>query len=284
MLTILNNPVFAFQWCQEQRRLQRTIGFVPTMGALHQGHLSLLELANKENDVSCASIFVNPLQFNEPDDYVSYPCDRERDHRLLEKVGCNMVFSGTHRDMFPEAVAIEDVELLDAGRYAQGLEGTFRPGHLEGVCTVVDRLFRFVGDCRAYFGLKDYQQTLVVQDLAKRLGFPQIRTGQTVRDENGLALSSRNTLLSAREIELAGHIYQALLAAKNAWNSDCRDCDQLRTTMAGHLLPPIKIEYADVRDPYDWQAASPVGIINHAIALIAVKIGNVRLIDNLRLG
>ncbi len=283
MLTVLEAPVSATEWCRKQREIGRTIGFVPTMGALHEGHLSLLRRAIAENDVACASIFINPLQFNEPDDFLRYPRDLETDCRLLDETGCNMVFSGTNRDMFPEADSIEDVELLDPGPAGLGLEGAFRIGHLEGVCTVVERLFKFVGACRAYFGLKDYQQTLVIKDLAKRLGFPEIRLCETVRDENGLALSSRNALLSQAETEIAKNISQALFHAQTLWTSGCRDCEQLRAVMRKHLPAPLQVEYADVRDPFDWQPESPAGRINHAVALIAARIGEVRLIDNLRL-
>ncbi len=283
MLTVLQDPASATQWCREQRELNQTIGFVPTMGALHEGHLSLVKRAIDENDVTCVSIFVNPLQFNEADDYSNYPRDIDLDYRLLDEVGCDMVFGGTNRDMFPEAESIKEVTILDPGQFATGLEGEFRPGHLEGVCTVVERLFKFTGDCRAYFGLKDYQQTLVVRDLANNLGYPEIRTCETVRDKHGLALSSRNALLSKSELALATNISKALYSAKVLWDNGCRECDQLRAAMRDNLPAPLRVEYADVRDPENWQANSPVGTINHAIALIAARVGEVRLIDNLQL-
>lgn len=283
MLEVLRDPVSATAWCQMQRQLGRSIGFVPTMGALHQGHLSLIAQSTSENDVTCASIFVNPLQFNESADYASYPRDLETDYRLLEEIGCDMVFSGTNRDMFPEATSIDDVQLLDPGLSGRGLEGEFRPGHLEGVCTVVDRLFRFVGVCRAYFGLKDYQQTLVIQELAKKLGYPEIRTCETVRDQNGLALSSRNSLLSAQDVETARNVSRALFQTQQLWRTGCRDCDQLRAAMRKILSPPLQVDYAEIRDPFKWQSESPRGVVDHAIALIAARINGVRLIDNLRL-
>ena len=283
MLEVLHDPVSATAWCQKQRQLGRSIGFVPTMGALHQGHLSLVKRSIVENDVTCASIFVNPLQFNDSSDYESYPRDFGVDHRLLEDNGCDMLFSGSNRDMFPEASSLEDVRLLDPGLAGKGLEGRFRPGHLEGVCTVVDRLFKFVGECKAYFGLKDYQQTLVIQDLAEKLGYPEIRTCETVRDQHGLALSSRNSLLGAQEIEIARSISRALFQAKQLWQTGCHDCDQLRAAMRAMLLPPLKVDYAEIRDPLNWQPESPHGTVDRAIALIAATIADVRLIDNLRL-
>ncbi len=283
MLAVLRDPISATKWCQEQRELNRTIGFVPTMGALHQGHLSLVDRSIVENDVSCVSIFVNPLQFNEPDDYSNYPRDIEVDCQLLDKAGCNMVFTGTNRDMFPEASTLGEITLINPGPAGNGLEGDFRPGHLEGVCTVVERLFNFVGDCRAYFGLKDYQQTLVIKDLADRLGYPEIRTCKTVRDENGLALSSRNALLDQAQLQCATNISRALNQARSLWQSGCRDCDVLRAALHTQLRAPLKVDYADVRDPDSWQAQSPRGTLERAIALIAARIGDVRLIDNLRL-
>ncbi len=283
MLTVFENPLCATQWCHEQRDRNQTIGFVPTMGALHLGHLSLIKRSIAENDVTCVSIFVNPLQFNEASDYSSYPRDLKGDYRLLADAGCDMVFSGTNRDMFPETTSIDDVKLLDPGPAARGLEGDYRPGHLEGVCTVVERLFKFVGDCRAYFGVKDFQQTLVIQDLAGKLGYPTIRICETLRDTNGLALSSRNKLLSDAQFELAGNIFSALTQAKTLWQSGCRDCDQLRAAMYKTLSGALHIEYADIRDPHQWQAGSPDGTLDRAIALIAVRIDSVRLIDNLRL-
>lgn len=253
------------------------------MGALHEGHLSLMRRSIKENDVSCASIFVNPLQFNDPDDYARYPRDEHRDHESLSAVGCSMVFSATLGEMFGDA-RLREVPTLDPGPGGQGLEGEFRPGHLEGVCTIVDRLFRIVGDCSAYFGAKDYQQLVVVRDVAARLGFPEVIACETVRDPDGLALSSRNRLLSAEERRSSLRIHQALMAAKAAWRSGVRDCKALQDVMKEQLQDPlIKVDYADLRAPGDWQARSPHGQLDQAVALIAAHVGKVRLIDNMRL-
>ena len=195
-----------------------------------------------------------------------------------------MVFTGGNREMFPEASSIEDVEMLDPGIFAQGLEGDFRPGHLEGVCTVVDRLFRFVGPCRAYFGLKDFQQLLVIQNLANQLGYPEVIPCATIRDKLGLALSSRNQLIRPADLTIAAQIYRALLSAKKCWQSEDQNCDSLRTAMYRVLSSiTLKVEYADVRDPMNWQGESPSGEMPRAVALIAARINNVRLIDNLRL-
>ena len=284
MLEIIENPTSASDWCTSQRAQGHCIGFVPTMGALHAGHQSLIERSIGENDATCVSIFVNPLQFNESNDYEKYPRNLESDYKILEKLGCDMVFCGTHQDMFPEACSLDEIEILDPGPHASGLEGDYRPGHLEGVCTVVDRLFRFVGDCRAYFGQKDYQQLLVVQHLAKKLGYPQIVPCETVRQSSGLAYSSRNRLLSGTEETAATNIYRALTAAKSLWSTGVRDSQQLCAAMKSILAESsMTVEYAVLRDPDNWQRPSQKDRLDCAIALIAVKIGEVRLIDNLRL-
>ena len=284
MLEILPNPILASQWCEGHRSKGRSVGFVPTMGALHAGHMSLIKRAIDENDITCVSIFVNPLQFNDPTDYGRYPRDLESDYEQLRAAGCNMVFGGSSQDFFPEAARIEDVNMLDPGPFARGLEGDFRPGHLEGVCTVVDRLFRFSGPCRAYFGMKDYQQLLVIEDLARKLGYPEIVPGATVRDGIGLALSSRNSLLTTQGRSMAGHIYQALTTAKRAWQSGEHGYDYLRGLISRNLkLSGLEIEYVELRNPDDLGLESPTRILTKAIALIAVRVESVRLIDNLRL-
>ena len=254
------------------------------MGALHAGHLSLIQRAIAENDVSCVSIFVNPLQFNNPKDFYSYPRDLQSDYRILEEINCDMVFRGSSQDMFPEASSLEEVEILDPGRFARGLEGEFRPDHLQGVCTVVDRLFRFVGNCKAYFGLKDFQQLLVIRDLTTRLGYPEIVACPTIRDEHGLALSSRNELLTPSQTKAAKQIFLALTEASKLWQSGIRDANTLQQKMHENLKSDqIRVDYAEIRDPCNWQSHSPNGLVEQAVALIAAYIGSVRLIDNLRL-
>lgn len=284
MLEILNGPADAARWCDEERKAGRKFGFVPTMGALHDGHLSLIDRSLTENDSTCTSIFVNPLQFNKASDYDSYPRDIESDYDKLRSIGCHMVFSGTSQQIFPEAARIEEVQMLDPGYFARGLEGEFRGVHLTGVCTVVDRLFRITGQCRAYFGLKDYQQLLVVSDLAQRLGYPEIVPCETVREDDGLALSSRNLLLRPDQRQTAQGIYRALSAARAAWHSNVRDSVTLQHLMLEKLkLPGLEVDYAELRDPEQWQEHSPKGNLKRAVALIAATVGEVRLIDNLRL-
>ncbi len=254
------------------------------MGSLHDGHASLIARSVRENDVTCASIFVNPLQFNSRRDYESYPRDLESDYEILRALGCDMVFGGSCSRIFDVCESTSDVEMLDPGPYAIGLEGEHRPGHLEGVCTVVDRLFRIIGDCRAYFGEKDYQQLLVVHDLATRLGYPQVIGCATVRDSQGLALSSRNKLLAPEQIKPALNLFGALRDAQNAWSGGERSAFALKRVMHSRLdQPGIKVDYAEVRDPEQWFADPLAGDLQRAVALVATYIGEVRLIDNLKL-
>lgn len=280
----LDSPTEAARWCSAQRDRGSTIGFVPTMGALHSGHLSLVTRACNENTACCASIFINPLQFEDAEDYDAYPRDTESDLALLKAHGCDMVFMGSLHQFFPEISDINEIKTLSAGPHGSGLEGQFRPGHLDGVTTIVERLFRTVGAAQVYFGEKDFQQTLVVSDLARDMGYPEVVVCPTVREDSGLALSSRNVLLSTDEKTRAQRIYPALLAARDAWSSGERDPGRLSAIMMECLsLDGLVVEYAEVRDPGHWISEPQATPLEHAQALIAVRVGSVRLIDNLRL-
>ena len=280
----LESPIDAKRWCADQRSQGETLGFVPTMGALHKGHLSLVTRARAQNGICCASIFINPLQFEDHGDFDAYPRDTESDLALLEAQGCDMVFMGSLGEFFPEVSDLANIDILPAGPHGLGLEEKFRPGHLDGVRTIVERLFRTVGPWSAYFGEKDFQQTLVVSDLAREMGYPTIVVCPTVREDSGLALSSRNVRLSPDEKNLAQQIYPALLAAREAWQSGERCPERLSAAMTGHLNHDgLIVEYAEVRDPAQWTAQLPQTPLERAQALIAVRIGSVRLIDNLRL-
>lgn len=284
MLVQCPHPRCARDWCEKQREAGESIGFVPTMGALHEGHLSLVRRAAAENDRCCASIFVNPLQFDDANDFSKYPRDHERDVALLKAAGCNMVFVGTLADFFPDVSDVAEIPLKTAGVFGTGLEGASRPGHLDGVATIVERLFHTVGNCRAYFGEKDFQQALVIRALAAELGFPAVVVCPTVREPGGLALSSRNALLSDRDRTKANAIFDALTAAKRAWHRGVRRANPLHETMRGILeAAGLEVDYAEVRDPDRWTDAAPHGELARAQALVAVRIGEVRLIDNLRL-
>ena len=257
---------------------------VPTMGALHDGHLELVRRAVKENTVSVVSIFVNPLQFNERDDFKAYPRDIGSDSQLLKREGCDMVFTGTLLDFFPEAENADQIVMLEPGPFAEGLEGSHRPGHFSGVRTIVERLFRTVHPDRAYFGEKDFQQTLVVKDLAQNMGYPEIVVCPTRREESGLAMSSRNQLLTPDQRDEAAIIYRALLAARDAWSNGERRATELSAIMHQVLdESSLDVEYAEIKDPLNWTRTARDQHLEQAQALIAARCGDVRLIDNLRL-
>ena len=276
------DPEAARRWCEARRAEGARIGFVPTMGALHEGHLGLVRAALAENDLACVSVFVNPLQFDDPRDFAHYPRQLDRDAHLLASAGCSMLFTGTLAEFFPES-ADGSVPRRDPGPAAEGLEGALRPGHFAGVATICARLFELVRPARAYFGEKDFQQCLVVQHLAGALGFPGIVVCPTAREEGGLARSSRNQLLAPAEREQARALSQALFAARAAWREGERDPARLEALLAAELgRAGVAVEYAEVRDPERF-GERPRGPLARARALIAARVGRVRLIDNLDL-
>lgn len=278
------DPAQAAAWC---RAREGTLGFVPTMGALHEGHLSLVRRAAAENDHVVVSIFVNPLQFGEARDLENYPRDFEGDCDLLETAGASMAFTGTLEQFFPGELVEGDLpreQRVDPGEAALGLEGEFRPGHFEGVATIVQRLFTLVQPTRAYFGAKDYQQTLVVRTLAERMGFPEVVVCPISRETSGLARSSRNTLLTPEDREQALYLSQALFAARERWRAGIRSAAALEQHLRDALASStLEVEYAVVRDPERWSHVPGRESLERAVALIAARAGAVRLIDNLEL-
>ena len=191
----------------------KTVGFVPTMGAIHAGHLSLLDRAKKENDIAVLSIFINPTQFNNQEDFAHYPKDLESDLNVLKDAGCPCVFVPEISEVYPNGVQPNSYPL---GGLDTTLEGALRPGHFQGVATVVDRLFQMLKPDNAYFGEKDYQQVKVIEQLVKGLkGAPKIVSCRTLREPNGLAMSSRNRRLSAAQKELAATVFRALQFAES---------------------------------------------------------------------
>jgi pantoate--beta-alanine ligase len=255
------------------------------MGALHEGHLGLVRRAVEENDRACVSVFVNPLQFDEATDFERYPRDLGRDAGLLESAGCHMVFTGTLEQFFPGSGGdIERVPRLDPGRAAVSLEGEHRPGHFDGVATIVARLFEVVQPDRAYFGLKDFQQSLVVTEVARSMGYPRIVPCPTAREASGLARSSRNELLTSEQRAEAAAIHRALSAARDGWSSGERSPGELAGRMRAVLeATSLGVEYAELRDPEHWTPEQPEQPLERAVALVAARVGDVRLIDNLRL-
>jgi pantoate--beta-alanine ligase len=263
----------------DERKKGKTTGFVPTMGALHEGHLSLVRKCKAENDVCVTSIFVNPTQFNDKNDLEKYPRTLDRDCELLEKEGCDIVFAPSEAEMYPEP----DTRVFQLGRVAEVMEGAYRPGHFNGVAQIVSKLFDAVNPDNTYFGEKDFQQIAVVREMARQSGYKvNIVACPIVREADGLALSSRNTRLTPEQRQIAPLISRTLKESRNFAPSKTVDevkkwvCDTINAT------PQLKVEYYEIVDGKtlenidDWSdAEEPVGCIT-------VFCGEVRLIDNIK--
>ncbi|RMF30949.1 MAG: pantoate--beta-alanine ligase [Chloroflexi bacterium] len=260
--------------------LPAPVGFVPTMGYLHAGHMALVHRARQENASTVVSIFVNPIQFDRAEDLARYPRDLPRDMRLLEEAGVDLVFAPSVEEMYPAGFRT----VVHVREITEVLEGKHRPGHFDGVTTVVTKLLNIVQPDRAYFGQKDAQQAIVVKQLVADLNIPvEIREVATVREPDGLALSSRNVLLSPAGRAVAPTLYQALQAAQAAWQEGERDADRLRAIVHGELArePRIEVEYVSLADLETLQELK--GEVRRGLLSLAAWIDGVRLIDNVRL-
>ena len=260
------------------RSEDKSIGFVPTMGALHEGHLSLIREAKKENDYVVCSIFVNPAQFNDKTDLEKYPKEIESDIEKLKIGKCDLVFNPSAEEMYPEP----DNTVFDFGDLDKVMEGKFRPGHFNGVAIVVKKLFEIIEPARAYFGLKDYQQLVIIYQLTKDLNLPvEIVPCSTRREDNGLAMSSRNKLLSKAERKDASLIYQTLKSVKIQSGyttiSEIKEIVHLQFKKYGSM----ELEYFEIVDMYSLKPLRVWAESNNIIACIAVQVGKARLIDNL---
>jgi pantoate--beta-alanine ligase len=255
-----------------------TIGFVPTMGALHKGHLSLLAETRRNNDFVACSVFVNPIQFNNKSDLENYPRDIQRDIQLLESAGCDFLFQPTEAEMYPEPVT----ETFDFGNLDKVMEGKFRPGHFIGVAVVVKRLLEIMEPDRTYFGLKDFQQLAIIQRMVKDYNIPvEIIPCSTVREDDGLAMSSRNQLLTKEDRTQATIIYEALKRVKVQSGS-------LRIKEIKNQIQDLfnntrnaKLEYFEIVDMDTLEPILSWTESKRVIACIAVYFGKVRLIDNI---
>ena len=256
------------------------VGFVPTMGALHEGHEALMRRAAAESDVAAASIFVNPTQFGPQEDFRSYPRAEARDVALCERAGVAMVFAPSALEMYPDG----DATRVQPGPIALPLEGAARPGHFTGVCTVLTKLFAIVRPDAAYFGQKDFQQLRVVQTMNRdlRLGV-RIVGCPTVRDPDGLALSSRNGHLTADQRRSALALSRGLFAGRDLWTAGERDPAKLRLAVERIAAGPgVALEYVSVADPYTLEElGGPQGKV---LISLAAHVGKTRLIDNVLLG
>ncbi|MBI3122044.1 MAG: pantoate--beta-alanine ligase [candidate division NC10 bacterium] len=261
----------------EYRRARRSIGLVPTMGALHEGHLSLIRRCRAENDVAVMSLFVNPAQFNRKDDLERYPRDLEGDSRMAREAGVDVIFAPTAEGMYPDGY----VTYLNVERITERWEGTSRPGHFRGVATVCTKLFTICRPHRAYFGQKDYQQSLVVRRLAADLNLGlEIVVSPTVREPDGLALSSRNVLLNQDERRQATVLYRALFQAQAAVRGGERDAGRVRAAIEAEIrvAPLAVLDYVGVCDPDTLEPL--VRVSEKAVAVVAASFGATRLIDN----
>jgi len=284
-MEIVDTVAQMIDWRDIWQKTRNEIGVVPTMGYLHAGHLSLVERARVENEIVVATIFVNPLQFGPKEDFSRYPRNFAHDAALLEKTGVDLIFAPTLAEMYPTGFDTA----IEIGGVTEGLEGAVRPGHFRGVATVVAKLFNLVGAKRAYFGQKDAQQAAVIQKMVRDLNFPtQIVVLPTMREPDGLALSSRNVYLSQDERTAAAVLYRALSAARQLWENQPTQHigPALRQAMQAVLTdePLANADYVSAADPAslrEYQADVPVG--QGVLLSLAVRFSHTRLIDNLLL-
>ncbi|MFV0535986.1 MAG: pantoate--beta-alanine ligase [Dysgonomonas sp.] len=256
----------------------KTIGFVPTMGALHEGHFSLVRKCVADNDICIVSIFVNPTQFNNKEDLVKYPRNLERDAQYLEKEGVNIIFAPAEEEIYPEP----DTREFDFGQIDKVMEGVHRPGHFNGVAQVVSRLFDIAKPERAYFGEKDFQQLAIIRAMVKQLGLPvQIVPMPIVREESGLALSSRNERLTPEQRNIAVAISKTLSESRE-WIVDCTVAEVVKNvTDTLNAYEELKVEYYEIVDGYTLQPVSDWVESDYIVGCIAIFCGEVRLIDNI---
>ena len=280
-MEVIRAIAMARKVCDAARSAGRTVGFVPTMGAFHDGHASLMRRARDERDHVVVSIFVNPLQFGPGEDLSRYPRDEDRDLSIAGQLGVSVVFAPSVEEMYP---AGPPEVTVDPGPLGDRLEGTARPGHFRGVATVVAKLFDVIGPSTAYFGEKDAQQLAIIRRMVRDLSLPvQVEGCPTVREPDGLATSSRNAYLSPVQREAAGCLFLALSEAAQMARGGERDAATLVAAMAREIgaTQEARIDYAAVVDDESFEEVSTIA--GPARALVAARFGETRLIDNLLL-
>ncbi len=256
----------------------KSVGLVPTMGALHVGHISLVERCVAENDITVVSVFVNPTQFNDKKDLELYPRTPEQDCAMLERAGCTYVFTPSVEEVYPEP----DTRVFDLGTVAEVMEGRYRPGHFNGVAQIVSKLFYMVAPHRAYFGEKDFQQIAVIRTMAKQLNFDiDIISCPIVREEDGLALSSRNTRLTPEQRKNAPVIAQTLFASIDYAKEHSVEDTIKYVVDTINATPEMRVEYYEIVDGYSLQPINAWVDSNYVVGCITVYNGEVRLIDNI---
>jgi pantoate--beta-alanine ligase len=277
-MRIIQDPAEMQRTAEDERHQGKSLGLVPTMGALHEGHLSLIRRCRAENGLAIMSLFVNPAQFNRRDDLERYPRDLEGDSRMARGAGVDIIFAPTVEGMYPDAYTTH----VTVERLTERWEGASRPGHFRGVATVCAKLFTICRPHRAYFGQKDYQQSLVVRRLAADLNLGlEIVVLPTVREADGLALSSRNVLLSPEERRQATLLSQALFQAQKAVRAGERDAGRLAAAIEARIrsAPLARLDYVGVCDPETLEPLRE--ITGKAVAVVAASFGETRLIDNI---
>jgi pantoate--beta-alanine ligase len=261
-----------------KRKEDLSIGFVATMGALHEGHVSLVNKARQDNDIVLCSIFINPTQFDNQEDLKKYPRTLETDTALLKKADCDIIFAPSSDEMYNAVPKLK----LDFGNLEHVMEGEFRPGHFNGVATVVSKLFHIVNPDRAYFGLKDLQQVAILNRLVKDLSFDlELISCPIIRERDGLAMSSRNTRLSPKARSLASQIHKSLQIAKKALE-DGLTAESCKKKVVEHFksFPDFQLEYLEISDFDNLEPLSSKNIAGKTAICIASYLDNVRLIDN----
>jgi len=278
MTLVLRTIPAARHWAQTERTSGKTIGLVPTMGSIHEGHLSLVRRALQSCDRVAVTIFINPLQFGPEEDYERYPRSFERDRSLLEQEGVHAIFSPDVRVMYPSPPST----FVCAGKLGETLDGAARPGHFRGVATVVAKLFHILPPDRAFFGQKDAQQAVIVQRMVRDLNFPlEIEICPTVREPDGLAMSSRNVYLSAAERADANILYRSLKHAQNLIRSGVRDAATVIIEMQEMIrgVHSAELVYASIMDLLSLEGVREID--REVLVAVAVRFGSTRLIDNL---
>ena len=279
-MELITAPPEAAAWSAAQRRKSRTVAFVPTMGALHEGHIALVKAARKAGNVVASSIFVNPLQFNDPNDLAHYPRQLDQDRRMLKEAGCDLLFAPEKEGIFADFTPRNyDLAPLD-----QVLEGTSRPGHFQGVVNVVERLLFYVRPNVALFGEKDRQQLAILKHAARNEHWPvQVQGHATVRAADGLALSSRNQRLNPAERAIAPVLYRSLLATNAlAFHASLAKAQQAGLAVLA-TEPAVVLDYLAIAHAETLQPLTTWDGLTEAVALIAAQVGPVRLIDNITL-
>ncbi|MCK4661969.1 MAG: pantoate--beta-alanine ligase [Bacteroidales bacterium] len=277
-MDILKHKIEIKRTISKYKSASKTVGFVPTMGTLHQGHISLVEKCNNENDITVVSIFVNPTQFNDKKDYNNYPRNIEKDINILKNENVDLIFIPSEQEMYPKP---SNIEIFNFGHLDKIMEGKYRKGHFNGVANIISMLFKIVEPDRAYFGEKDFQQLVIIRHLVEKIKMKiEIIACPILRESNGLAMSSRNLLLNKEEKKNAGHISRTLFKVRDmAGKHSVKDVKKWVINEI-NKNPFLNVEYFDIVDTSQLSDIKEWSEAKFLIACIAVKIGKIRLIDN----